>query len=369
METSISIFFSAITDPRIERKKLYPLEEILLIGLCSIISGGEGFADMRLYGEEKIEVLKQLCPFENGIASEDTFARVFSLLDPSIFRDCFAIWVQSIIKRTGKTIAIDGKTARRTKFKNQQALHTVTAWADAEGLVLAQKPVEGKSNEIVAIKELLEVLDLKGSVITIDAMGCQKAITKRVVERDGDYVLALKDNQRKLSHEVKEVFSGNREIPFGETKFDVFKSTEKGHGRFEQRTCRVIDVTNLPIDTGEWTGIKSLVEITSIREIGEKKSEGKRYFISSLEEGAEAISRYVRSHWGIENRLHWVLDVVFREDDSRIHQRNAAENVAVLRHLAMNLVRQDPGKRSLRGKRKKAAWSDNYLMALLRADF
>lgn len=369
METSISIFFERVKDPRIERKKEYPLDEILLVGLSSIMAGGEGFHDMQLFGEEKLKTFRKILPFEHGIPSEDTYARVFSLLEPVVFRDCFMEWVQDITKRTAKTIAIDGKSLRGSRRKNQPALHMVSAWADEQGLILAQKPVRDKSNEIVAIKELLEILDLKGSVITIDAIGCQKAVARKIVENKGDYVLALKENQKMLNKEVKEVFEGKRIVPQGETVFDEYEVIEKGHGRIERRQCRTISVINLPLNVSNWAGLSQLVEVTSSREVEGKRSTQKRYYITSLGKSAEEISRYIRGHWGIENRAHWVLDVVFREDSSRIQQRRAAENMAVLRHVAMNLVRQDPAKGSLRAKRKKAGWSNDYLLTLLLAKF
>ncbi|MGA0164612.1 MAG: ISAs1 family transposase [Bdellovibrionota bacterium] len=313
--------------------------------------------------------LGKILPFKSGIPSDDTFARVFSLLNPTLFRACFADWVQNIIERSGKSIAIDGKSLRRSRSKNQPELHMVSAWADESGFILAQKSVEDKSNEIMAIKDLLEILDLRDCLVTIDALGGQKGIAKKVIEQGGDYVLALKDNQKSLNKAVQEVFSGKRKVAIMQTVFDEYEESEKGHGRFEKRSCRVINVTHLPVDIAGWADLKSLIEVTRVRGIGEEASSQKHYYISSLEEGAQAMSRYIRNHWGIENKAHWVLDVVFREDDSRIRTRHAAENMAILRHVSMNLIRKDPGKGSLGGKRKKAGWSNDYLLTLIHSNF
>lgn len=365
METSVSKFFAKVQDPRIERKKLYPLEEILLVALCCIISGGEGFEDMKLYGQEKLDFLRKFYPFKNGIASEDTFSRVFQLICPNTFVDCFVKWVKDFQSRIKGGIAIDGKSSRRTRSQNQKALHMVSAWAHQEGLVLAQQAVSDKSNEITAIPYLLDVLDIKGNVVTIDAMGCQKEIAKQIVQKGGDYVLSLKGNQGNLEKSVQEVFSGEKKARFVESICTEYETIEKGHGRIESRHYKAIDVKNLPIDIADWKGIESIVEVKAIREIKEKKEEETRYYISSLEADAQKLAGYIRGHWGIENSLHWVLDVTLNEDQSRIRAGHAAKNLAVMRHTAINLIKLDSSKGSVRGKRKRAGWTDTYLEHLL----
>lgn len=369
METSISKFFAEIKDPRIQRKKLYPLNEILLVALCCIVSGGEGFEDMELYGTEKLDFLRKFYPFENGIASADTFGRVFQLISPELFSECFIKWVKDFKNRTHKTIAIDGKLARRTSSEKQKALHLVSAWSHEEGLVLAQQPVSDKSNEITAIPYLLEVLDLKGTTVTIDSMGCQKEIAKQIIEKEGDYVLGLKGNQEKLQSDVKEVFSGKKKARFIQSVCTEHQTIEKDHGRLECRYYKAISVENLPINVAEWSGIKSIIEVRSTREIKGKQTEETRYYISSLKPDAKKIGKCIRGHWGVENGLHWVLDVVFNEDQSRIRTKNAAKNLAYMKHTSLNIIKLDPQKGSIRKKRKKAGWTNSYMEELLASNF
>lgn len=365
MDISVSKFFCTIKDPRINRKKLYPLEEILLVALCSIISGAEGFEDMVLYGKNKLTFLRTIYPFKHGIASYSTFRRVFMLINPKDFKECFVNWVKDLQERRCEHIAIDGKLARRTASKTHKALYMVSAWANDHGLVLAQERVEDKTNEINAIPDLLEILDIKGCVVTIDAMGCQKLIAKKIIDKEGDYIFGLKGNHKNLNEEVKEVFEGKRQVRFIETKETNHMSIEKEHGRLETRKYRAVGVENLPINIKDWPGIQSIIEVRSIREVEEKKSEEIRYYISSLEADAQKQAQYIRGHWGIENSLHWVMDVVFNEDQSRIRSGYAAENVAIIRHTSLNLLKKDPNKGSIRGKRKKAGWNDDYLLELL----
>ncbi len=367
MKTSISDFFSEIKDPRTGNRKIYPLEEVLLVALCSIISGGEGFEDMVEFSENKLDFLGQFYPFKEGVPSYHTFRRVFMMLDPEPFKACFVEWVKSLQERKCKNIAIDGKLARRTASKNQPALYLVNAWASDQGLVLAQQRVEDKSNEIKAIPKLLEILDVKDCVVSIDAMGCQKSIAQQIIDKEGDYVFGLKGNHKTLSKEVKEVFEGKRQARFVETKQTQFRSLDKDHGRIETRQYRAISVENVPINIKEWAGIKSIVEVTSTREIGEKKSLETRYYISSLEADAQKIGGYIRSHWGVENSLHWVMDVVFNEDQSRIRTGYAAENLAMIRHISLNLIKKDTSKKSIRMKRRKAGLNECYLLKLLQS--
>ena len=365
MENSISVFFGKVKDPRIERNKIYPLEEILLIGLSCIISGGEGFNDMVLYGKSKLKVLEKVYPFKDGIASYYTFRRIFMLLDPEVFQDCFIEWVSSIKKRKVGGIALDGKMLRGSANGGKGALSLLSAWAHEEGLVLGSKRVKDDSNEIPAIPEILDLLDIKDSVLTIDSIGCQKAIVKRIIEKGGDYVIGLKGNQEALKNSVEAVFKGEKKVCFGPTLFSKYESLEKDHGRIETRKYRAISVENMPINISDWAGIKSIIEVESTREIGEKISHEKRYYISSLKADAQNIGKYIRGHWGIENSLHWVMDVTFNEDQSRIRSGNAHQNIATIRHIALNMLKKNPRKISVRGKRLKAGWDSNFFLELL----
>lgn len=369
METSITKFFAKVKDPRIERKKLYPLEEILLVALCCIVSGGEGFDDMRFYGEEKLEFLRKFYPFKNGIASEDTFSRVFQLICPVAFSEAFAQWILDFQSRSNGGIAIDGKLARRSSSEKQKALHMVSAWAHEEGLVLAQRSVADKSNEITAIPALLEMLELKGNVVTIDAMGCQKQIANQIIEKKGDYIFSLKGNQGSLEENVRSVFAGTKKARFVESICSEYETIEKAHGRIECRHYKAIAVDHLPINIDDWAGIKSIVAVNATREIKDKRSEETRYYISSLEADAEKIGKYIRGHWGIENKLHWVLDMTFNEDQSRIRSKHAQKNLAIVRHAAINLIKLDESKGSIKRKRKKAGWTNSYMEHLINLKF
>lgn len=365
METSVSIYFSEVKDPRTGNRKQYPLEEILLVALCSIMTAGEGFDDMVLFGENRLDFLRQFYAFEFGIPSQYTFRRVFMLLDPVPFQECFAKWVASLQDRKCEHIAIDGKVARRSYGEDQKALHMVSAFASESGLVMAQRRVEDKTNEITAIPHLLDILDIEGSIVSIDAMGCQKSIAEKVIKKKGNYVLALKGNQGELHKEVREVFEGKRKAHFVEQEESSYKTLEKGHGRIEEREYRAISLENMPINVKEWNGIKSIIEVKSTREIKGKKSEEKRYYISSLSADAQKIGDCIRSHWAIENSLHWVLDMNFNEDQSRAWSENAAENLGMIRHISINLLKKVKDKRSIRLRQRKAAINHKFLSQVL----
>jgi predicted transposase YbfD/YdcC len=373
--TSISEHFGMLTDPRVERSKDHLLVDIITIALCGVICGAEGWVALETFGREKVAWLRTFLALPNGIPSHDTFGRVFARVDPEEFRRCFLTWVRASGGDPGdQVVAIDGKTLRRShdRGSGKAALHLVSAWATRSGLVVGQVATDAKSNEITAIPVLLKLLALEGATVTIDAMGCQTAIATQIIEQRADYVLALKDNHEKLHDRVTRAFAdadraAGTTLLLGDLPADT--TTDKGHGRLEQRRCRAIgdpDYLAFIDPDGAWPNLRSVVCIESTRRIGETVSVEARHYLSSLPPDAARLARAIRSHWGIENRLHWVLDVTFHEDDSRVRVGHAPENFASLRHIALNVLRQD---RSTRGsvptKRFRAALNDRYLRSLL----
>ncbi|HEX7641876.1 MAG TPA: ISAs1 family transposase [Burkholderiaceae bacterium] len=368
--TGISLLeaFAELTDPR-SRACAFELDEMVLAAICAVISGAESWTAVVEWSEMKLDWLRQHLPFANGIASHDTFGRVFSLLDAVQFEACFMRWAGALCPSlAGQHIAIDGKCVRGSHNGVRSAIHLVSAWCSSQGLTLGQVRTADKSNEIKAIPELLGALDIGGAVVTIDAMGCQRDIATQIVERGADYVLAVKDNQPSLADAVRLWFdsatNGTSDRPFWE---DV--QTEKDHGRLEVRRCLVTnDVDWLPEQGQHWRGLRSLIMVESTREVigSATASIERRYYISSLPAKAASLSRQVRAHWGIENSMHWVLDVAFREDDCRIRNGEAAQNFAVLRRIALNLLKNDKTtKLGVANKRLKAGWNVDYLAKLL----
>jgi predicted transposase YbfD/YdcC len=373
--TSISEHFATLTDPRVERCKVHPLVEIVTIALCGVICGADDWVAIEAFGQEKEAWLRTFLRLPGGIPSHDTFGRVFARLDPDEFRRCFLAWVRAVVGEVGaQVVAVDGKTLRRSydRGAGKEALHLVSAWATASGLVLGQVATDAKSNEIMAIPTLLKLLALEGATVTIDAMGCQTTIAQQLVAQGADYVLALKDNHPHLRERVRLAFIDARAaagtpLPLA----DVAPATthDRAHGRAETRRCLAIgDADYLAyIDPDRrWPDLRSVVLIESTRRVGDTLTIEDRYYLASLPADAAHLARVIRSHWGIENRLHWVLDVAFREDLSRVRDGHAPENLAILRHFALNLLRQD---RSVRGgvatKRLRAALNDTYLRSLL----
>jgi predicted transposase YbfD/YdcC len=363
--------FEELSDPR-ARECAFQLEELLLAAICAVISGAESWTSVVEWSQMKLDWLRQHLPFENGIASHDTFGRVFSLLDAKQFEACFVRWMGALCPSLdGQHIAIDGKCVRGSHDGKQGAIHLVSAWSSARGLTLGQVRTADKSNEITAIPELLSTLDIKGAIITIDAMGCQHDIAAKIVESGADYVLGVKGNQPGLAEAVRLWFdaadAGKMDRPFWD---DI--QTEKDHGRIETRRCLVTnDVAWLQEQNQHWSGLQSLIMIESTREIIGRNSTGiasveRRYYISSLPAKAALLGKTVRAHWGIENSMHWVLDVAFREDDCRIRIGEAAQNFAILRRIALNLLKSDATtKLGVANKRLKAGWNVNYLGKLL----
>lgn len=356
--------FSELEDPRQQGKVKYPLNEIILVALCASICGADTFIEFVEFGEAKIDFLNKLLPFENGIPSHDTFGAVFSNIDRKRFSELFVKWVQALQSQIPGLVAIDGKTVRRSMNGEIPPVHIVSAWASEQNLVMGQVKTDVKSNEIKAIPELLEILMLKNALVSIDAMGCQKEIAERIISKKADYLLSVKRNQPNLYHELELVFSAyDAEM----APFKVWEQEEldKAHGRLEQRIYSVTwDVKNLEAKAN-WPGLKCIGRVRSIREIDGKKSDETRYFISSRKLDAKAFAKAVRSHWTIENSLHWVMDVVFRDDDSRVRIRNAAANFVTLKHITLNMLKRMPGKQSMRVRRKRASWDNDYLLAVL----
>jgi predicted transposase YbfD/YdcC len=356
-------YFSELTDPRVERNREHLLEEILLISIAAVLSGAESWNDIADYGEDKQEWLQTFLTLPSGIPSHDTFNRVFAALDPEEMEKGFAAWVASIAKLTaGEVVAIDGKTLCGTREAGKKALvHMVSAWASVNNLVLAQRKVDEKSNEITAIPKLLNALELAGTVVTIDAMGCQREIARCIVEKKADYVLAVKENQPGLLADIKDSF----QMLAADA---VAEEVDCGHGRVERRNCSVVADLSLLERPFEWASLQALVRIESERF---HKTSGKtereiRYYITSLKPDARRLNGAIRQHWGIENKLHWVLDVGFGEDLDRKRAGHAAQNFSLLNRIALNLLKQEATyKRGIKGKRLKAAWNHPYLLKLL----
>jgi predicted transposase YbfD/YdcC len=375
MEGSCDIeMFSIVGDPRIERAKRHSLTSILMIGLMSTLGGGDGFSDMEEYGIAHEGLLKEFLGLPHGIPSHDTFQRVFARLDPVELETFLIEFTRRLGAARGdsgqksKVIAIDGKTLRGSydTASGQSALHLVSAWAAGTRLVLGQVAVDDKSNEITAIPALLKLLDVKGATVTIDAMGCQKEIAKEIRDGDADYVLALKGNHGNFHEEVLEFFSAHATDNFAEVEHTEFETTEKDHGRIEIRNVIATGDIAWSGRDAEWRDLQSFVRVTSTRIIGEKKTTENRYYISSLPPIASAVAEAIRGHWGIENRLHWMLDVNFREDYSRVRKNNAPRNLAVLRRVALNLLQAcDIPRKSLRRKKLLASWNPQYLLSLV----
>jgi len=336
-----------------------------------VICGADTWVDIESYGRSKYEWLKKILELPNGIPSHDTIARVFSRLKPEQFQKCFLSWIQSIsCFNPGEIIAIDGKTLRHSYDRGgaKKAIHMVSAWATSQRLVLGQVKVDKKSNEITAIPALLKVLELNGSIVTIDAMGCQRSIVKSIVELGGDYVITLKNNQPSLYARVEELFKQamrNKYYGFTHTAYSTKK--ESNHGRLEIRHHLMLsNIKELVDPENKWENLQSIGMIESVRIVKGKTTIETRYYISSLPNNAQRFGESVRSHWGIENSLHWVLDVGFREDDCRIRKDNAPQNFAILRHISLNLLNQEKtSKTGAKNKRLRAGWDDDYLTKIL----
>ncbi len=369
---SLGEHFGNLEDPRRDQGKRHQLLDIIAMTICAVIGGAEGWSDVELFVKCKYEWFRRFLDLPNGVPCPDTFGRVFARIDPEQFRDCFMDWVRSVNRLTqGQVIALDGKTLRRSHDRNsgKSAIHMVSAWASENSLVLGQTKVDAKSNETTAIPELLSLLDVSGCIVTIDAMGCRKKIAQRIVSREADYVLAVKKNQGRLLEDVEDLFSCGQRAGFEDMEHDFCQTLDKDHGRIETRRCWTIDDPEQLsyLDTGrKWPGLKSIGMVTAERRVGGRVPVESRYYISSLESDARRLLQATRSHWGIENRVYWVLDLSFREDESRVRSGNASENLAIIRHMALNLLRKDrTSKTSIKARRKLAGWDNDYLLSIL----
>jgi predicted transposase YbfD/YdcC len=368
---SIADYFADIEDPRIDRTKQHKLIDIITIAICAVICGADTWVAIETYGKAKKNWLRKFLELANGIPSHDTFARVFAALDPQQFQQCFLSWIKSVATITeGEVIAIDGKQLRHSfnKKDGQSAITMVSAWATSNRLVLGQRQVDKKSNEITAIPELIKVLDIAGCIITIDAIGCQREIVKTISQKNGDYVIALKENQESLYQSVVQLFKKAIKTRCVGLKASNYSTREYGHGREEIRNYLMLsDVEHLLDINKKWQNFKSVGMVESVRIVNGETTVETRYYISSLDDNAKLFGQSVRSHWGIENSLHWILDVALREDDSRIRKDNAPQNFAVLRHIAVNLLGQDKSKKfGIKNKQFLAAIDDDYLAQLLK---
>lgn len=369
---SVREHFGGLEDPRRAQARRHELLDIVAIALCAVICGADSWVDVEAWGAAKLDWLRGFLALPNGIPSHDTFGRVFARQDPARFEACFVAWARAAASLAGgEVVAIDGKALRRSHDRSAgvAAIHMVSAWAAANRLVLGQVKTDAKSNEITAIPVLLRLLALEGAIVTIDAMGCQTAIAAKVVERGADYVLALKENQGRLYGDVAALFARARAGGFRELPHDHARSVDKGHGRVETRECWVVsDPEYLAwLDPhGAWAKLASVAMVEGTRRVGGAREAEARYFLSSLHGDAAPLAAAVRAHWGVENGLHWVLDVAFREDDCRVRAGHAPENLAVLRHLALNLLRREAtAKVGVKARRLKAAWDTDYLLKVL----
>jgi len=371
-DVSILKHFEALPDPRVERTKKYPLEEILLLMISAALSGCTGWKAIKDFGELKLEWLRKYLPYENGIPADDTLARVIRRLCPQVFKSCFFEWTQSISKKTkGDIIAIDGKTVcgSHDLDREQLPIHMVSAWSDANSVVLGQEKVPAKSNEITAIPNLLALLDIKDCIVTIDAMGTQKDIAQQICNKGGDYVLALKGNQGHLLEDTDMFVQDALQTEFLYVEHDYVKDVDYGHGRIETRECwafRPNDYKKNFRTLSEWKNLETIAIVKATRETKNKRVTETRYYISSCACDAEFLMHASRKHWGIES-MHWILDVTFREDASRIRKGDSPENMSILRHIAINTLKKYTSvKDSMPGKIQKAALSDNFREDILK---
>ncbi len=365
LRESFEDFVEKIKDYRIDRNKRHSVAEILFLTLIAIICGAEGWRDIERFGKAKIDLLRSVFPYDRGIPSDDTLRRFYRCIDPSIFKEWFAFWAKDLKTNTNKHLSIDGKVSRHTFDIDGNPLHMVSVFASDCRMVLAQEKVADKSNEITAIPKLLELIDIKDSTVTIDAMGCQREIAQIICDKEADYVLSLKGNQGTLHEDVKLLF--NDEKLLKTLNVDINHTTDGSeHGRIEERTYRSIEIPKELSDQHKWPKLETVVEVISERTVKEISTKEKRYYITSLKNNAKEIGEAIRSHWSVENSLHWILDISFRDDESRIRRGNAPQNIAIIKHMALNLLQKTKKKRdSIKQLRKAAGWSDAQLFEIL----
>lgn len=359
--------FSALADPRQALKVLYPLDEVLLLTLCAVLCGADGWVSVAMFGRRKLAFLRRYLPFANGTPSHDQLGLIFGALDAAAFQTCFIAWTQALSGAIEGVVAIDGKTLRRSfdRAGNKGAVHMVSAWSSAQKLVLGARAVAEKSNEITAIPELLDLLALKGAIVTIDAIGCQRKIAGTIIDKGADYIFGLKGNQGSLREDVELLFDEQMTNRFKELSVSNAADTDAGHGRIETREVFATADIGWLKERHDWKGLTSIVMILSARETAMGIERERRFYISSLPADAEKLGAAIRAHWGVENGLHWVLDVNFRDDDCRIRKKNAPANFTAIKRATLNALRKAPGKDSLKSKRLIAAWDESFLAKTL----
>ncbi|MEM9486598.1 MAG: ISAs1 family transposase [Cyanobacteria bacterium P01_F01_bin.116] len=368
---SLLTHFESLEDPRTAYLVEHPLLDIVALTICAVICGAETWEEIEAYGHSKVAWLKTFLSLPNGIPSHDTIARVFALLEPTQLQECFVSWVKSVAELSlGEVISLDGKSARHSydTGTGKGAIHMVSAWASENQLVLGQVKVTDKSNEITAIPRLLNILDVSGCIVTIDAMGAQTEIAKQIIDQGADYVLSLKGNQGTLREDVEQLFDWACKTDFKGIDHEAYQTIDKGHGRIEVRRYWLLDNVEYLENAERWDGLNRVGMIESERRVdGQPPTIERRYYLTSLDGGVEQFAYASRAHWGIENKLHWSLDVVFHEDDSRIRTGHAPENMTVIRKIALNLLAQESSKGSKKAKRLKAGWDNDFLVQVLLA--
>ena len=359
--------FSVLPDPRQSKKVLYPLDEVLLLTLCAVLCGADGWVSVALFGEQKLDFLRRYLPFSNGTPSHDQLGLIFGALDTAAFQRCFIAWTQSLSGAIAGVVAIDGKTARRSfdRAGNKGPIHMVSAWSSRQKLVLGARVTDEKSNEITAIPELVDLLAIKRAIVTIDAMGCQKKIAEKIIDKGADYLFGLKGNQGALRADVELLFTEQISRNFKEVAVSRASRTDAGHGRIEKREVFAIDDIAWLKQGHDWKGLRSIVMLAATRETAKGIEQERRFYISSLPADAGKIETTIREHWGVENGLHWVLDVNFRDDDCRIRKKNAPANFTSVKRATLNALRKAPGKDSMKSKQLIAAWDEKYLAKIL----
>ena len=366
---SFLCYFNSLPDSRQPGKVVYPLNEVLLLSLLAVLAGAESFTAMARFGEKKLKVLRRFLPFADGTPPHDTLGDIFATLDAEAFQRCFVDWVATRTKTPVEVIALDGKTVRRSgsKKSSKAPIHMVSAFAARQRLVLAQTKVSEKSNEIVAIPALLDMMAIEGAVVTIDAMGCQRDIAKKIIAKKADYVLALKGNQGSLREDVEVFANEQKSNGFADCEITTHQTVDADHGRVETGKYTVIhDVAWLQA-RHNWPGLKGVIVVDSQREFADKTERETRFYITSVVLAASILGPMTRDHWAVENSLHWVMDMTFRDDERRIRTENAPANFTTLNHMALNLFRKSSGKDSMRMRRHTAAWDDDYLVSIIAA--